>query len=591
VINLWSKISDKPMAKSCSECEYSLRRPQRIALEEPYGVCSLKRFSMARPILMHLVPSFFAAFALNGWLLGVPAQFISTVSGLVVTQSGQPLAGALVRVRATDNLTYTTPGGLFSLSGLTSGVPTEITAWASGGYYVGSLVVTPPVSGSITITLRPYYTEDNADYAWLDSAPNPEIALQCGNCHPEILPQWQANAHGRAVSNARFLSLYNGTNLAGTTRVPPGFILDFPNVAGNCANCHAPGAAANTPFNCNMGTVRGSAAAGIHCDFCHKVGGVYLNPATHAPYNNVPGVLSLRMLRPPAGEQIFFGPFDDIKDPDTLLPEMTQSVFCAPCHSFSFWGTKIYQSYNEWLESPYAAEGVQCQFCHMPPNGDNYFALPETGGLRHPADKIPSHLDLGLKDLAFMQSTVSMTLDARTSRTRARVTVTLENVGAGHHVPTDSPLRHMILVVSASDGNGKVLHLQSGPRVPEWGGNYAGMPGWGYAKILQDVSSGSVPAVSYWKPTRIVSDNRIPARGKDATTYTFALSDTGATIDAVLIFRRAFQSLERAKGWESSEIVLAETSVTFTASSKRTVQASYVPKTRGQNRLRSSMRP
>jgi hypothetical protein len=545
---------------------------------------------MARPIISCLALSFLAAFALTGSLPWALAQSGVSVFGVVVSQSGQPLSGALVRVRATDNLTYTTSDGRFSLSGLTSGAATEITAWASGGYYIGSQVITPPVSSSITITLRPHHTEDNAAYGWLDPSPNSGVALQCGNCHPQILPQWRANAHGQAVSNSRFFSLYNGTDLAGTTLVAPGFKLDFPNVAGNCANCHAPGAAANAPFTCNMTTVRGSVAAGIHCDFCHKVGGVYLNPATRAPYNNVPGVLSLRLLRPPAGEQIFFGPYDDIKDPDTLAPDMTQSGYCAPCHSFAFWGTKIYQSYNEWLASPYAAEGIQCQACHMPPNGDNYFALPEIGSPWHPADRIPSHLDLGLKDLAFMRSTVAMTLSARASRTRAQVTVTLENVGAGHHVPTDSPLRHMILVVSASDGNGEELPLRSGPRVPEWGGGYAGMPGRCYAKILQDVSSGSALVVSYWKPTRIVSDNRIPARGKDTTTYTFAMSETEANITAVLIFRRAFQSLERSKGWEPSDIVLAEADVTLTAS-RRIVSASYVPQIKSQDRARSWKRP
>jgi hypothetical protein len=539
---------------------------------------------MARPIVFCLAISL-AGFHLIGGLSWALVQSSVSVSGLVVDQSGHPISGAFVRIRATDNLTRTTSDGRFHLSSLVSGAPTEITAWASGGYYVASQVIIPQASSSMTITLRSYSTEDNATYAWLDPAPNPRVALQCGNCHPQILPQWQANAHSQAVSNPRFFSLYNGTDLAGKTIVSPGFMLDFPKIVGNCANCHAPGAAANVPFNTDMNSVRGNVSAGIHCDFCHKIGGLYLNPATHAPFNNVPGVLSLRLLRPPEGEQIFFGPYDDIKDPDTLLPEMNQSSYCAPCHNFSFWGTKIYQSYNEWLESPYATEGIQCQSCHMPPNGDNYFALPEAGGLRHPAERIPSHLDLGLKDLAFMRSSVAMTLKGQVLDGYANVTVTLENVGVGHHVPTDSPLRHMILVITASDGNGRALILQNGPRVPEWGGDFAGLPGICYAKILQDVSSGLAPVASYWKQTRIISDNRIPARSKDITEYTFELPGAEATIRAVLIFRRAFQSLEQSKSWGPSDILMAEKSVTLTAP-RRKDPDSLAPEGRDQALLR-----
>lgn len=56
------------------------------------------------------------------------------------------------------------------------------------------------------------------------------------------------------------------------------------------------------------------------------------------------------------------------------------SQFCAPCHSLSFWGTPIYQSFDEWLKSPYAAEGVQCQNCHMAPTGQTHFVLLESAG-------------------------------------------------------------------------------------------------------------------------------------------------------------------------------------------------------------------
>ncbi len=159
-----------------------------------------------------------------------------------------------------------------------------------------------------------------------------------------------------------------------------------------------------------MNTVRGSITATIHCDYCHKIGGVYLNPATGSVYPNAPGVRSQQILRPPPGDNIFFGPYDDIKDPDTRLPLISESAYCAPCHQFSLWGTPIYQSFDEWLNSPYAAAGITCQKCHMPPNGDTYFALPAVGGLEHPPERIPSHLDRGASDVDLLQNSVTLTV-------------------------------------------------------------------------------------------------------------------------------------------------------------------------------------
>jgi hypothetical protein len=493
--------------------------------------------------------------ALITWIAS--AYPAASVSGVVMGTSG-PITGARVRVRATDNLTTTASDGHFVLGGLAEGQEVEVTAW-SDGYYVASALVTPTISG-ITLTLRPYHTVDNPAYTWLEPSPNPSVPLQCGNCHAPILPQWQANAHGGAVSNPRFYSLYNGTDLTGTAVISPGFKLDFPGVTGNCANCHAPATAANAPFTTDMNAVRGQSAAGIQCDFCHKVGGIYLNPATGTPYPNAPGVLSLRLLRPPNGEQIFLGPYDDVKDPDTFLPEMAQSSYCAACHSFSFWGTPIYQSYNEWLSSSYAADGITCQSCHMPPNGDHYFVPPERGGFWHPAEKIPSHLDLGLKDTSFMTNTVTMSVTAQSNGNTIIVTVTLTNAGAGHHVPTDHPGRHMILTVTAVDEQGQALHLQSGPTVPAWGGAQAGLPGKAFAKILKDAVTGEFPVVSYWKQTFIVSDNRIPARGSDTSIYTFAAPPGGGAIvvSGALLFRRSFQTDMEARGWSAPDIMMSQ---------------------------------
>lgn len=486
-------------------------------------------------------------------LLGtVSAANGGQASGIVIDGQG-PVAGATVRQRASDKVTTTGEDGRFSLASLPEGQTIELTAWADG-YYIVSMHVTPTVAG-LTLTLRPYHTSDHPEYQWASPLPGTSVGA-CGNCHPMILPQWASNAHGTAVTNARFFSLYNGTNLSGTTTVSPGYVNDFPGTAGNCANCHAPGAGIDGYLTTDMNAVRDEVTAGIHCDYCHKVGGVYLDPATGSVYDNAPGAQSQRMLRPPAGDNIFFGPYDDIKDPDTFLPLISESQYCAPCHQFSFWGTPIYESYAEWLASPYADQGVTCQDCHMPPTGDSYFALPEKGGLAHPPESIPSHLQLGARDGQFLLETISMTVSAEQRLGQLEVTVTITNSQAGHHLPTDFPGRHMILSVAVQDEAGRPLSLIGGPVVPAWGGDYAGRPGIVFAKILRDAASGEKPVVSYWKQTAVASDNRLPALGASRSRYRFQLpAEAGQiTVTADVILRRLFLPLADEKGWDAPDM-------------------------------------
>ena len=138
---------------------------------------------------------------------------------------------------------------------------TTITAWYPGAYIAGVDVV-PPIS-DIVLKLRPYHTTDNPDYLWLSPDPAQGHDLNCGNCHGPILPQWEKNAHAGAVGNPRFFSLYNGTDLDGEFKVGPGFKLDFPRLAGNCATCHAPGAAVDAPFTTDMNAVRAAAVSPV----------------------------------------------------------------------------------------------------------------------------------------------------------------------------------------------------------------------------------------------------------------------------------------------------------------------------------------
>jgi len=506
----------------------------------------------------------------------VSASPTSTISGLVSGLDGTPVAGAIVRIQATNNSTTTAADGLFTLSGLTDGVAVTVSAWKDKYYCAKVEGVVPPASDTVLV-LRLYQADDNPEYEWIP----PIGSDSCATCKPRVTDIWMQNAHAGAGTNPRFLSLYNGTDITGDEFVAPGYVQDFPGTTGNCAACHAPGAAVNGPFSTDMNTLAGADKFGVHCDLCHKVADVYVNPATGLPYENAPGVFSMDVRRPfPETDryQLFFGTFDDdnVPEEDTYLPLIAKSQFCAPCHQFSMWGTPIYQSFGEWLESPYPQLGVECQTCHMPPDGIMTNVAPGTGGVERDPMTIHAHTQPGASDEELLQNTVEMTLAGQQVADRLRVSVAITNTGAGHHVPTDHPARHMILLVTVRGGHGEPLPLRGGPSVAAWGGEHAGQPGKTFAKVLKDVETGASPVVSYWKQTLIESDNRIPAFGTDVSTYDFALPEDAGRVDveAVLLFRRAFQSLVDQRGWDPGEIVMESADLSF---STRDVSKTYLP--------------
>ena len=521
----------------------------------------------------------------------------ATVSGIVRDKDG-PIAGATVRVQATDTATLTDDEGRFTLTGLSEGVAVTISAWKHTCYCAKVEAVVPPASG-ITLTLHRYQTNDNPDYEWI-----PPIGTDsCASCKPGVTEIWLDNAHAGSATNPRFLTMYNGTDTQGNQSPPtrygysrdygsfplrpdptrpyygPGYKLDFPDTAGNCAACHTPGAAVDAPYGTDPNVLTGADTFGVHCDFCHKVADVTLNPATGLPLPNMPGVLSMDVRRPfpddPNRYQLFFGTFDDdnVPEEDTYLPLIEKSQFCAPCHFGIFWDTVVYNSFGEWLESPYSDPntGRTCQNCHMPSpailDGEPMTNVaPDTGGVERDPMSIHGHTQPGAMDQELLQNAVTMTATAHLEEDTIIVQVDITNDQTGHHIPTDSPLRQMILLVEAGDSQGQALSLVNGSVIPKWGGigdpnegYYAGLPGKGFAKILQELWTEITPSGAYWNPTRIVSDNRIAAFATDNSTYTFVAPTEGnITVKVTLLFRRAFINLMDQKSWDTPDIVMEQ---------------------------------
>ncbi|MBW1780783.1 MAG: hypothetical protein JRL30_08570 [Deltaproteobacteria bacterium] len=521
------------------------------------------------------------------------------IKGVVCDADG-PVVGARVGPQGGKRRVQTDAAGRFILKEFPRGRSVAISAWKEG-YYCALIRDVKAPAEDLRFTLIPYQTDDNPHYQWIP----PTGEKGCAECHnPAIIEMSLSDAHLQAARNPRFLTMYNGTDMDGNQspptrygvanaswknlRVPlppdlskpyygPGYVLDFPETPIDCNACHIPGASLVGTLNPNE--AEGVDQFGVHCDFCHKVGGVRMDPVTHMPFPTRPGVLSMDMRRPFPDDserfQLFFGTFDDdnVPEEDTRLPLLQESRYCASCHYGVFWTTVIYNSYGEWLESPYSdpasGKGKTCQDCHMPSptlwKGKRITNVaPGKGGIeRNPFD-IHSHLTT--VDETLLKEALTMTVSVRREAGDLVVKATLYNDKTGHHVPTDSPLRHLILLVDARDSKGARLRQVSGPRLPAWCGKgdpargyYAGLPGKAYAKILKEKWTAAFPVTAYWRHTEVISDNRIGAFDKDSVSVSFLSPPSGKTvITATLLYRRAFKELMDQKKWGIPDIVMAQ---------------------------------
>lgn len=547
----------------------------------------------------------------------------STLSGTVMDTKG-PVTGAIVQVHGVDNKTQTIENGTFTISGIAGTTPIILTAW-SAGHYVGWTNVNPSAPDwaggkGITIHLNPLSENDNSQYAWF-SAEGVTGSASCGLCHREY-KEWQADYHSQAATNPRFITMYTGTDVKGQdgqqvvwgtngAALPPdpskpyhgpGFRLDNPDRAGNCATCHTPLASkVSNQQNCAWSgchtsltveqsngviprpvlplSLHGDAAEGITCDFCHKIGDVILDPKTSLPLPDMPGILSLRLYRPADdSQQVFFGTLVDVTRPDSYLPLLSKSQFCAGCHYGVFGGvvgngdvkggTVIYSSYSEWLASPYSdpKTGTSCQQCHMPISSAKWFVFPERGGLTRDYFQLHDHTMLGAADEKLLQNAVTMKSNAQLNNGQLQVQVSITNDQTGHDIPTDVPIRSMILVVEVLDTDGKPLALSQGPVNPAYSGDYGGLPGKTFAKVLKDNWTGETPTGAFWRPVTIVEDTRLAALATDTTHYTFnAPVGKVVTVNVRLIYRRAFYELMKQKGWNDPDILMARETIQIPA--------------------------
>ena len=484
--------------------------------------------------------------------------------------------------------------------------PEQISIWAPG-HYIRTILCDGSTAYSVMLDKL---ENDNTNYSWAS-------AQTCSGCHSEAqgrteYSEWTYDRHSRVFLDPYFWTVYLGTDIfrnPGTetswtilqngqkSRSPsnstygPGFRLDYPNENGNCAYCHAPAAVRAIEQGLDLRTWNNSVPGsrinaeteGISCDICHKVTDVLIGE-NRLPFAERPGILSFLFIRPGLNQLFHVGPLADQKPENaeiksTCSQVFSESRFCAACHYGKFFDTVIYNSYGEWLESSYSNKETSnyrsCQDCHMPSAQGVGNTLPEERAACSQANhsfRNFNHNTMARDNYDIptrIKGAATIELTARIEDGRINVAVSVRSIDVGHKFPTDSPLRHLILLVEAKDRNNVSLAQVDGSVIPPWGGvgilpeDYAGRPGEIYANILKDKDTSLTPTIAYWNPTIPAwggSDTRLNPGVASESQYSFAAPSNGrATITARLIYRYAFIDIIRQKKWPLNDILVTET--------------------------------
>lgn len=346
--------------------------------------------------------------------------------------SGRAPPGAVVRVKGTSIKSHADPAGWFALPG---GPGRRWTASLDGFLIAGAAA-----RRGATLSLSPLPADDNPDYPWIDPTPRPGDAQACGNCHRAIHDEWAGSAHARSATSPAFRRFYDR------------LLVEKPDGAGVCSSCHAPTLPDDDPAVFDLRQVRGPAALGAHCDYCHKVVG--LNDGEIGLSH---GRFLLRLLRPREG-QLFFGPLDDVdRGEDAHSPFYRDSRYCAACHEGTVFGVPVYTTYSEWRDSPAGRAGQHCQSCHMRPTGKLTNVAPGRGGIDRDPMTLANHRFWDGDQLTMLRRCLELQVGFTHGPESRTAEIRLTARGVGHRVPTGFIERSLVLSVEALDAAGRIV--------------------------------------------------------------------------------------------------------------------------------------
>ncbi|NIM96640.1 MAG: hypothetical protein GTO24_00735, partial [candidate division Zixibacteria bacterium] len=245
-----------------------------------------------------------------------------------------------------------------------------------------------------------------------------ESSTVCGSCHADIHGMWANGMHAQAYTDpifrASFLQAFFETEGEATAY---------------CLRCHDP----TSRIPEDLDVKRDIVGAGVTCDFCHTVQDIDLR-RRDAPLNSQPGVRKT-------------GPYTNSHSPahDTEKKEFfKKSELCAGCHQLTGQnGVVLIGTYQEWKESSYAADDVQCQDCHMPVEPEKKIVSED---VKRSKRKVNLHNLAGGHSIDQIRSAMKVEIKRVVQEDDSLfVTVHVTNVNSGHKIPTGTPSRQLIL--------------------------------------------------------------------------------------------------------------------------------------------------
>ena len=271
---------------------------------------------------------------------------------------------------------------------------------------------------------------------------------------------------------------------------------------GACADCHAPGidgVAGGRDLHEAVGTAYDK---GVHCDVCHKVADIDLDKAPGVGQRLVMGRPSEPGINSFTWEPVYYGPLMDVPNPvmhGSYQPKFKSAEFCAGCHEQNqqalipgqtldarLWpdGLPIHSTFSEWKSGPYPDREMPCQSCHMPPSVDALNSVPLLTDVRDESiifgwersgEDNRMHTFLGplVGEPRLLDQALKVRVETEVKEGALSVRVSLENVGAGHAVPTGEPMRALVLVVEAESPACASLRPSGGMSVDDIGGALA----------------------------------------------------------------------------------------------------------------------
>lgn len=510
------------------------------------------------------------------WVSGLALLLWSTtgsavISGRVVDDANDaPIQGASVRVQASDGPSVlTNANGEFTLN---VEPPDPVYVGAAITYQHGQAVnyttnTSYAINGQNTIEIRLHQipTANNAAYV-------PSNANFCGACHEQQHTQWLTSRHAGAANNPWVLDLYAGTGTAGGMA---GYVyknLHDPGESGLCGSCHAPMQDVFTPGQLAYDAISTQPGRdGVSCLGCHQQ--EYTNPAFINGIAHVNGKVNYRFPEDPnyVTSLYVYGNLPDVENGtmrNAYRPQFGESIICAGCHQYVRPENNAagQNTYLEWQASPFAQPGPNfrsCQNCHMPAE-TTPGPIALTAGFDRPGHQRHQHTFVGSTPTTLSQAILLRTSNSE-SAGQLLINAEVENRGAGHSFPTGISIRNAMLVLDVR-ANGVPLVQTGGPTVPWYGsddvpgvqpGDLAGQPGKGFAKIMEGRINDQGPVVRpvLFVDAEATAENTvIPSGATDTTQYAFLIPanlpvGSTITIDARLVYRRAFRALYITKGW------------------------------------------